>query len=136
MNRVTVGFISGLLFAVGLGVSGMTLPAKVVGFLDVFGDWDPSLAFVMAGAIGVHVLASRLLARPSTTSQRSATDQPQRIDRSLIVGASVFGVGWGLVGYCPGPAVVGLAGFDSRTAVFVAAMALGMIAFRWLKPRR
>lgn len=131
MNRSTAALISGLLFALGLGISGMTLPAKVIGFLDLFGDWDPSLAFVMAGAIGVNVLATRLLRRPSdrrlTTPQR-----PTGVDSALIGGAILFGLGWGLVGYCPGPALVGLISFELPVLVFCTAMAAGMLVFhRW-----
>ncbi len=127
MKKGLVAFVAGLLFAVGLGVSGMTLPAKVIGFLDIFGDWDPSLAFVMAGAIGVHALANRLLGRrvaPADVQRRSL-----RIDRQLLFGAVLFGLGWGLVGYCPGPALVGLVTLQTPVVIFTAAMLVGMFIF-------
>ncbi len=119
---------SGILFGVGLVLSGMTRPEKVVGFLDVGGAWDPSLAFVMAGAIAVHVLAYRW-----TRSQKYplfaakfATSRRRDIDVKLLLGAAVFGVGWGMGGYCPGPGIVSLASGGTGPFVFVAAMLLGM----------
>ncbi|MCH9680906.1 MAG: YeeE/YedE family protein [Deltaproteobacteria bacterium] len=131
MRRSLIAFACGLLFALGLGLSGMTLPSKVVAFLDVFGDWDPSLAFVMAGAIGVHVAAMRLLRGMGLV--RGVQPQPPAttagIDRSLVVGAAVFGVGWGLVGYCPGPAVVGLVTLEAPVLIVVAAIVVGMVVF-------
>jgi len=113
----------GLLFGVGLCLSGMTLPAKVTGFLDVAGAWDPSLAFVMAGAIGVGFFGFRRartrLAPPS-----------HRLDGSLVAGSVIFGIGWGLVGYCPGPALTALASLAPEAWVFVAAMIAGTLAHR------
>lgn len=119
-----VSFVVGLLFALGLGIAGMTQPSKVLAFLDVFGDWDPSLAFVMAGAIAVYmpvfwwargVLAPRL-------------HLPTRkdIDLRLVVGSALFGVGWGLAGYCPGPALVSLTTLSGSALAFGAAMFAGM----------
>jgi uncharacterized membrane protein YedE/YeeE len=121
-----VSFVAGLLFAVGLGVAGMTDPRKVLGFLDVFGRWDASLALVMAGAIGVHLPFLRLVQR-----RRPATvPGGDRIEGPLLLGAAVFGVGWGLSGYCPGPALVSLASGRGAVLVFVLAMVAGSIAAR------
>lgn len=119
--------LAGLLFAVGLAVGGMTDPNKVLAFLDVTGDWDPSLAFVMAGAVGVYAVAFRLVGRRAAPLFRKAFALPTRrdIDGRLVGGAVLFGLGWGLSGYCPGPAVVGLTSLAPGALVFGAAMALG-----------
>ena len=125
-----VAFGSGALFGAGLLVSGMTLPAKVIGFLDVFGAWDASLAFVMLGAIAVHFLAYRLIRGRASPllAQKWALPTRRDIDFKLVAGAAVFGLGWGLAGYCPGPAVVSLASGASGVIVFTAAMLAGMLA--------
>lgn len=113
-------FFAGLLFAVGLGVGGMTNPRKVMAFLDVFGRWDPSLLLVMGGAVLVHLPFLRWMGtRPPSG--------PERPDVTLIAGAAIFGVGWGLSGYCPGPAVVSLASGASGAIVFVLAMLVGFV---------
>ena len=118
---------AGLLFGAGLLLSGMTRPAKVLGFLDLFGDWDPSLAFVMAGAIGVHALGYRLVRRRARPLADERFWVPGRgaIDARLLFGAALFGVGWGLSGYCPGPALVSLATASPGVLVFVLALVLG-----------
>ena len=130
----TTAFVAGLLFGVGLLVSGMTQPSKVLGFLDVTGDWDPSLAFVMVGAIAVHAPFARRALRPRARPVLAeAFDLPRRqgVDGPLLAGAAIFGVGWGVSGYCPGPALVSLASLASlSTAVFVAAMVAGTLAGR------
>lgn len=128
MKSRSVAFVSGLLFALGLALGGMTNPAKVIAFLDVFGQWDPSLAFVMVGAIAVYAPAFRLTTRRPTPLFGSRFELPTRrdIDVPLVLGATLFGVGWGLSGYCPGPAVVGLASFGRGALVFGAAMFAGM----------
>ena len=132
-----VAFLAGVLFAVGLAVSGMTQPAKVIGFLDITGAWDPSLAFVMIGAIGVHFVARRLILRRSAPLGAPAFDEPKlkKIDAPLIVGAVLFGVGWGISGYCPGPAIVTLGTGSLASVVFFAAMASGMWAHRFVRPK-
>lgn len=124
------GLACGLLFAFGLVLSGMTDPARVLGFLDFAGDWDPRLALVMAGAIGVHFTWLRLQPRLLGPSAPAGSLPPRApVDRSLLLGAAIFGVGWGMSGYCPGPAVVSL-GLGSREAgVFFAAMLGGMWLF-------
>ena len=116
--RPLSALLIGLTFGIGLCLSGMTLPSKVIGFLDVGGAWDPSLAFVMGGAIAVGLVLFRL-ARPRLAPPSS------RIDRDLVAGSVLFGVGWGLVGYCPGPALVALASLEPKALVFVAAMIAG-----------
>lgn len=125
-SRLTA-FLAGLLFGVGLIVSGMSQPAKVLGFLDVTGAWDPSLAFVMAGALATAFPAFAWVGRHRRTVSGAPVVPPagKGIDRRLIVGSVVFGVGWGLSGLCPGPALVSL-GFGSLPGLaFVAAMILG-----------
>jgi uncharacterized protein len=145
MNRAPIAFVglaAGLIFGVGLVVSGMTDPAKVRGFLDFTGSWDPTLAFVMAGAIAVHLPAYRLIrGRPAPVLAASFhLPTRQDIDAKLLVGAALFGVGWGLGGYCPGPAVASLALGGPAVTTFVAAL-LGASwltgrAEAWLAARR
>jgi uncharacterized membrane protein YedE/YeeE len=130
MNLVTA-FLSGLLFGAGLILSGMSNPAKVLAFLDVGGVWDPSLLFVMVGAILVAALAfrfARTRVRPLFGS-RIHVPGAGRIDVPLVLGSITFGVGWGLVGYCPGPALTSLAVGGRSTLLFVAAMVAGMAIF-------
>lgn len=127
--------ISGLLFGIGLMVSGMANPAKVLGFLDIAGRWDPSLAFVMAGAISVGSIAFLLAKR----RRKSLLGLPMQIPANsfvtlrLVVGSAVFGVGWGLAGFCPGPALVALGAGFPKAWGFVAAMVGGMIVFELLE---
>ena len=124
-------FVAGLVFGVGLIISGMANPAKVLGFLDLTGPWDPSLALVMAGAIAVAI-GTFALARRRT---RSLLDTPMYlpaagdIDRRLVLGSIAFGVGWGLTGFCPGPSLVALGAGYGKALSFVAAMLLGMLVF-------
>jgi uncharacterized membrane protein YedE/YeeE len=130
MSRATP-FLVGLLFGLGLCLSGMTDPAKVLAFLDLAGAWDPSLAFVMAGAIAVALPAFAFARRRGATLAGGAVDWPTAtaIDGKLVGGSLLFGVGWGLVGLCPGPAIADVGFFDGRAALFVLAMAAGMAAF-------
>jgi uncharacterized membrane protein YedE/YeeE len=127
-TRVLVAFASGLLFGIGLLVSGMTRPAKVIAFLDPLGAWDPSLAFVMAGAVGVYGLAARSRARAPLAAPLFSAPPVPRIDRPLLVGAALFGVGWGLSGYCPGPSLVSVVSCGAGVLVFVGSMLLGNFA--------
>jgi uncharacterized protein len=124
-----VAFLTGLLFALGLGISGMTQPAKVLGFLDVAGRWDPSLAFVMAGAIGVYAALARLILRRRAPLVAPSFSLPvrRRVDARLLIGAAVFGIGWGLAGLCPGPAVTALASGKPIAVAFVGAMLIGTV---------
>ena len=132
MKNNIAALIVGIIFALGLGISGMTRPEKVIGFLNIFGNWDASLAFVMAGAIGVHAIAYRLIRRRGSPlfSTEFYVPTSKELTPSLIVGAFIFGVGWALAGYCPGPAITSLASFQTRPVVFVVAMILGMMIFR------
>ncbi|WP_439587129.1 DUF6691 family protein [Hydrogenophaga sp.] len=130
MQRI-IEFVVGLLFGVGLLLSGMTDPGKVLGFLDLFGAWDPSLAFVMAGAIAVGFFAFALARKRTTSFLGGAMHMPKsnHIDRRLVLGSLVFGAGWGLAGFCPGPGIVSMASGEMKAAVFVAAMVAGMVIF-------
>jgi len=127
-TRVLGALASGVLFALGLAVSGMVRPTKVLAFLDFAGAWDPSLAFVMIGAIGVHAVAvvvARRRGRPIASDKFHWSDRAA-IDPPLVAGAVVFGFGWGLAGFCPGPALVTAASGSLGAVLFVAAMAGGM----------
>jgi uncharacterized membrane protein YedE/YeeE len=138
MPVLVFSFFIGFLFAVGLGISGMTETAKVTGFLDVFGNWDPSLLFVMIGAIGVHAVAYRLIRRRASPllSPRFHVSAKRELTFRLIAGSMLFGVGWGIVGYCPGPAIVSLVSLKSPPWFFVAAMIVGMAAYRAVEKNR
>jgi uncharacterized membrane protein YedE/YeeE len=127
MSRLSP-FLVGLLFGLGLCLSGMIYPAKVLGFLDLAGAWDPSLAFVMGGAVAVAFVAFRIAGRRPKTLSGEPFQLPaaKAIDARLIGGSLVFGAGWGLVGLCPGPAIVDIGFLDGRAALFVACMAAGM----------
>jgi len=134
MTGALAAFVSGIVFALGLGISGMTRPIKIIGFLDVFGNWDPSLAFVMVGAIGVYALAFRMSRRMAAPLLAPSFTLPSRtdLDARLITGAAIFGAGWGLGGFCPGPAIASLASGAVPVAIFVAAMALGIYLHEWI----
>jgi uncharacterized membrane protein YedE/YeeE len=129
MKSHLTALLAGIVFGVGLGISGMTQPPKVIGFLDLFGSWDPSLLFVMVGAILVHFVLGRVArSRPRPWLDARFHLPPQGpVDRKLVSGAAIFGIGWGLAGYCPGPAIVALGSGAQPALVFVAAMALGMV---------
>lgn len=129
--------IAGLVFGLGLIVAGMANPAKVLGFLDLAGNWDPSLALVMIGAIAVGVVAFAFAKRRSLSLLRLPMQLPtaRQIDRRLIVGSLLFGVGWGLAGICPGPALVLLGAGVMKGLVFVIAMLVGMFLFELLQHR-
>ncbi len=132
-----IEFLLGLLFGIGLILSGMTDPSKVIGFLDLAGAWDPSLALVMGGAIAVALPAFALARRRERTLLDTPMQLPQTstIDRRLILGSVVFGTGWGLAGFCPGPAVVALGTGRSEALLFVLAMLGGMLLYELLQPR-
>jgi uncharacterized protein len=125
-GRFFLIFLAGALFGTGLAVSGMTDPGRVIGFLDVFGAWDPALLFVMAGAVGVYGLGMLILRRFKDTSLKLPSTASSPIDRQLIIGAAIFGVGWGLGGFCPGPALANLGALRIEALAFVPAMAMGM----------
>ena len=129
MAGILAAFACGLVFACGLGVGGMTQPSKVVGFLDVTGAWDPSLALVMGGALGTHALLRRFVTTRSRPLLAPAFCVPTKkdVDARLVVGAAIFGAGWGLGGFCPGPAIVALGGGMPAALVIVPAMLAGML---------
>ena len=133
-----VSFASGLLFSMGLAIAGMTQPAKVVGFLDFAGNWDPSLAFVMMGAIAVYFVANRLVQGRAAPLVGSVFHLPTRrdIEPKLVGGAGLFGIGWGLAGYCPGPGLSSLGTGSQSALVFVASMAAGMVLFETMQKVR
>jgi len=130
--------LAGLLFGIGLIVSGMANPAKVLGFLDLAGDWDPSLALVMAGAIAIGLVAFTVARRRTVSLLGLDMKLPSatHIDRRLVGGSLLFGMGWGLVGICPGPALVALGTGQVKALVFVLAMLAGMGVFELLERRR
>ncbi|HUT50155.1 MAG TPA: DUF6691 family protein [Alphaproteobacteria bacterium] len=132
MRTILAALVSGLLFGAGLTVSQMVNPAKVLGFLDIAGAWDPSLAFVLGGAVAVWGAAFAVTKRMRAPVFAASFAIPNRrdIDAKLVGGAALFGIGWGLVGYCPGPAISSLALGRWEPAVFLAAMLAGMFAYR------
>lgn len=134
MSKNAAGFVSGLVFGLGLAVSHMVEPAKVLGFLDVAGRWDPSLLLVMVGGVAVAFVGYRAIARRPKPLFAAKFFLPTRseVDRPLLVGAAIFGVGWGLAGYCPGPAIAALGLGTWEAPVFVAALAAGSLTYRWL----
>ena len=133
MKTFTTSFVSGVVFALGLGISGMTRPIKVIGFLDFFGNWDPSLACVMVGAIAVYFIANRWRGHMRSPLLAAKFSVPARtdLDARLILGAAIFGIGWGLSGFCPGPALTSLATGASSVVIFVVAMAAGTYLHGW-----
>jgi uncharacterized protein len=133
MRQLIAAGLSGVLFGLGLTISGMIDPAKVLGFLDIAGDWDPSLLLVLGGAVVTATIGFRLVQRRSAPlfAKRFHLPSPAAIDAKLILGATLFGVGWGLVGLCPGPAMAALLADGWQVALFAAAMLLGMVGFRW-----
>lgn len=132
MKNALAAFVVGFIFAIGLGVSGMTQPQKVVGFLNLFGGWDPSLIFVMGGAVAVHFVTYRLIRKRKTPLLATTWQVPTKneITPALVIGATLFGIGWGLGGFCPGPAVTSLASFEVRPLIFVVSMLVGMVIFK------
>ena len=124
-------FVVGLLFGLGLMLSGMTDPGKVIGFLDLFGTWDPSLALVMGGAIMVGFFAFTVAKKRTSTFLGGALRLPTNmdLDKKLVIGSLLFGAGWGLAGFCPGPALVSMADGQPKALVFVLAMLVGMLGF-------
>ena len=138
MKYNIASLLAGLIFGLGLIVSGMANPEKVLGFLDIAGAWDPSLAFVMAGAIIVGVVAFAV-ARKRTLSFlgfNMTLPANNRIEKRLIIGSMMFGIGWGIAGFCPGPALVALGAGEAKGVVFVASMVAGMVIFELFERRK
>ena len=133
MIQLAATVISGLIFGLGLAVSGMVNPAKITGFLDIAGDWDPSLALVLAGATGVTVVTFRYILKRERPILDRDFHLPTRtdVDSGLVVGAGLFGIGWGIVGFCPGPVYTTLLLGRWETWVFFAAMIAGMVSFHF-----
>ena len=138
MSTVFTSLLSGLVFGLGLTVSGMADPAKVLGFLDLAGAWDPSLAFVMAGAIAVAAFAFALAKKRTVSMLGAAMKLPtsRDIDRRLVMGSMLFGIGWGVAGFCPGPGLVALGMGELKALVFVVAMLVGMGIFELIERRK
>ncbi len=136
MQRV-IEFMLGLTFGLGLLISGMTDPGKVQGFLDLAGTWDPSLAFVMGGGVMVGLLGFGMAKKKVISFSGAPFHWPEmtQIDRPLILGSLMFGMGWGLAGFCPGPALVTMASGNDKALVFVLAMLVGMVLFDRFKKR-
>ena len=134
MLRTVVNLFAGTLFGLGLTVSGMVDPAKILGFLDFAGEWDPTLGFVMGGALLVAIPAFRLILRRPHPLLSDEFDLPTKkeVDSRLLAGSAIFGLGWGLAGFCPGPAVAALASGLAPVFAFVAAMVAGMAAYKWI----
>ena len=137
MLKNIIGLLAGLLFGLGLLVSGMTEPVKVQGFLDIFGAWDISLALVMGGGLVVAFFGVRLAKRQQTSWIGTLIEMPSKtvINKKLLIGAMLFGIGWGLVGICPGPGIVLLGTGQWQAYVFIPAMIIGMLVYQWLEPK-
>lgn len=131
MKQAIIALLSGTVFGLGLAISGMMNPLRVRGFLDLFGDWDPTLAFVMGGAVLVMAIAWRIQRRMEqpVACESFALPGTSQIDIKLLTGAALFGVGWGLAGLCPGPAIASLATNILPAATFVVSMLVGMAAY-------
>ena len=134
MLKMLVNLFAGTLFGLGLAISGMVDPAKVIGFLDVAGDWDPTLVFVMGGALLVTIPAFRLILKRPRPVLADKFELPTNkdVDARLLGGSALFGIGWGLAGFCPGPAVTALASGLMLVFVFVAAIVVGMAVYKWI----
>lgn len=137
MLKNIIGLLAGLLFGFGLLISGMTEPVKVQGFLDVFGAWDISLALVMGGGLVVAMVGVQLAKRQQTSWIGTLIEMPNKtvINKKLLIGAMLFGIGWGLVGICPGPGIVLLGTGQWQAYVFIPAMIVGMLIYQWLEPK-
>ena len=137
MLKNIIGLLAGLLFGFGLLISGMTDPVKVQGFLDVFGAWDISLALVMGGGLMVALVGVQLAKRQQSSWIGTLIEMPTKttINKKLLIGAMLFGIGWGLVGICPGPGIVLLSTGQWQAYVFIPAMIIGMLVYQWLEPK-
>jgi uncharacterized membrane protein YedE/YeeE len=129
---ILISFFVGLIFSVGLSISGMVNPKKVIGFLDVFRAWDPSLLWVMVGAIGTNFIFFKIILKRNRPLLSLIYEVPKKIkiDKKLIIGSMIFGIGWGLAGICPGPALSNILFFNEKVIVFVLSMLGGMIVYK------
>lgn len=134
MKANLIALLSGLIFGFGLSLSRMVDPNKVIGFLDITGNWDPSLALVMAGALIVSTISFRfILKRPAPLlDKKFHITQNNRVDRKLLLGSAIFGIGWGMSGYCPGPAIAGLGLFNPDALIIIVAIYSGFYTQRWI----
>ena len=132
--KIFIALMSAILFAAGLAVSGMMDPANIIGFLDIFGDWKPALMLVMVGAIAVHMVSYKFIVNRKSPLLDTKFHIPTKkdIDLKLIIGSALFGIGWGLGGFCPGPAVASLASWESPIFTFVGSMLLGIAIYHYL----
>ena len=137
MLKMLVNLFAGTLFGLGLAISGMVNPQKVIGFLDFAGNWDPTLAVVFSGALLVAIPAFRLVLKRSRPVLAEEFELPTNkdVDTRLLAGTAIFGIGWGLAGFCPGPAVTALASGLAPVFAFVAAMVAGMAVYKWISLR-
>lgn len=137
MKLILIALISGILFGVGLSLSQMTNPNKVLNFLDLAGNWDPSLIFVMLGALAVTFTSFRfILKRPTPFfDQKFYLTTKNEIDKRLVIGAAIFGIGWGIAGYCPGPAVAGLGAGNPEALIIIGAIYIGFLVQRYVADR-
>ena len=135
--KPVMGYIAGLLFGLGLGISGMTDPARVLGFLDLFGAWDPTLMFVLGGAVVTNFIGYRLVFKRTVPIYGEAFQLPTRqdLDARLIGGSALFGIGWGLSGYCPGPAIASIGGLTAPLVAMLVAMVAGWFLARAIPAR-
>lgn len=138
MDSTKIALLSGTLFGAGLAVAQMTNPAKVIGFLDITGRWDPTLGLVIGGALVVSTLAQQVDRRRRRRQGQASPETSGRIDAPLLIGSTLFGIGWGLAGFCPGPALTALITGSFEVLLFVLSMAAGMALFRvtgWARPK-
>lgn len=137
MNIFT-SLIAGLIFGLGLILSGMANPSKIIGFLDITGQWDPSLLFVMVGALAISFFAFHYVSKRETTCLQQTVQLPnaKQIDQKLVIGSITFGMGWGIAGYCPGPALTSLLTGNLEPVIFVVAMLTGMGVHAWVESKR
>ena len=138
MQKKLIGLVAGVIFGLGLAISQMISQEKVLGFLDLFGNWDPSLAFVMAGAVGVTVVLFRfvLRRRQPVFDGKFHLSRDSGVDKHLAIGSALFGIGWGLGGFCPGPALASLSLGQIEPVIFVLALIAGSLAYKWFAEKQ
>ena len=135
--ELLISFISGLIFAVGLVISQMIDPQKLIGFLDILGSWDYSLVFVLGGAVGFNLITFRFIQKgKSLIGKELCLPTNKIVDKKIVIGSVLFGIGWGLVGVCPGPALVNLVTLKSEVLILIASILLGMFGFSFMEKRK
>lgn len=135
--NLLVNFIIGMLFSIGLVLSSMINPKKVIGFLDIFGNWDPSLIFVMLGGICVNLIFFKIILKRSSPVLGAKFSLPEikQVDKKLVIGSAIFGIGWGISGVCPGPAVANLFLFETGMIIFITSLIVGILIHHFLKQK-